>query len=200
VPIPTPGAPGTPLIREYTVSRSGLLSSGHLAGDHGVGDDPGELRRHGDQKRLFALVEAPPPRLLHHQHAEHFALVNDRHPEKGVEGFLADVGQQTEVGMQLRVLEVDRLLALGDQAHQALAGFQGDLAHQPRIQALGGAKHIALASRSRMYTLQTSVPMAMRTRDTMIDSTSSSDSAALTSRTILRRTSSMAQPHPRHAR
>jgi hypothetical protein len=36
-----------------------------------MGDNTGQLRRHGDQEGLLALVEAPAPGLLHHQYAEH---------------------------------------------------------------------------------------------------------------------------------
>ena len=48
------------------------------AGRLGMGDHPGELRAHGHQEGLFALVELAALLLLDDQHAHHPPVVNDR--------------------------------------------------------------------------------------------------------------------------
>ena len=117
---------------------------GHFAGDQGVGDHPGELRREGDQKGFLALVEAAPLRLLHNQHAEHIALVDDGHAKKRVKGLFADVRQQLKIRVQLRVFKVQRLFPFGHQADQTLAARQAGFAHLIAVQALRGPEPVAL--------------------------------------------------------
>ena len=117
---------------------------GHVARDQRVRDDPGELRRERDQEGLFALVEAPALRLLHHQYAQYVALVNDGHAQESVERLLTDIRQELEVGMLFRILQVDRLFALGDQSHQTFPQGQGRLVDLVRVQPFGCAEHKAL--------------------------------------------------------
>ena len=49
-----------------------------------MGQHTCQLRGHGDQKRLFFLVEAAAILLLHNQHPQHFALVDNGRPQERV--------------------------------------------------------------------------------------------------------------------
>ncbi len=86
----------------------------------GVGDNAGKLGGHGDQESHLLVVEALALLALHHHHAEELAVVDDGHAEEGVEVLLPGLGEEAEARMLIRVLEIDRLLAFGDQADQAL--------------------------------------------------------------------------------
>ena len=108
-----------------------------------MGDNPRQLGGHGDQECLFALIEAAPVCLLHHQHPQHIALVDDRYTEEGVITLFADVGQELETGVVLGVLQVDRLLPLGHQPYQALSGGQAGDAYLLLVQPLSGAEYVA---------------------------------------------------------
>ena len=108
-----------------------------------MGDDPRQLGRHGDQKGLFGFIETALCPLLHHQYAENFPLVDDGHAQEGVEGFLAEALDQLEAGVAIGNLQVERLLALGDEAHQPLPGGQAGQSNLFGIQPLGGTEHQA---------------------------------------------------------
>ena len=71
-----------------------------VAGRFGMRDDAGELRRQRHEKRFLAFVEATPLALLHDEHAEHAALLDDRHAEERVERLFADLRQIVEVRMR----------------------------------------------------------------------------------------------------
>ena len=49
-----------------------------VTGGLGVRNDAGQLRRQRHEKRFLALVEAAPVALLHDEHAEYAALLDDR--------------------------------------------------------------------------------------------------------------------------
>ena len=107
----------------------------------------GELRRQRDEKRFFAFVETAPVALLHHQHAEHAPLLDDRHAEERVERLFADLGQIVEVRMTRRVFEVERFGAGADQRDQSLAAFQIEVSDSVLVQPFGGDEEEAVARR-----------------------------------------------------
>ncbi len=116
-------------------------------GQTGVGDETGELRRHRDQEGFLVLVETAALALLHHQHAEYLAVVDDRHPEKGLEDLLARILDVFVVRMRFGIFEVERLLAPRHVANQSLVQGQAHLPLELLVQALGGHEHIAIVLR-----------------------------------------------------
>ena len=77
--------------------------------------------------------------------------MDDGHPEEGVEVLLTDAGQEAEVGVRLRLFQVDGFAPFRDQAHQALAVLQAGDAHQFLVETLGSAGNIRRRSQgSRM--------------------------------------------------
>lgn len=57
----------------------------------------------GDHERLFAFVELAQFALLHHQHAQQLAPMNDRHPEEGSETILFHLRNVFETGVALGI-------------------------------------------------------------------------------------------------
>ena len=89
-----------------------------------MGDYTGKLGRQRHQKRFIALVKAARLRLLHDQHTEHTALMNDGHTQERVERLLANTGQQAKPGVIFRIFQIDRLSPFGNQADQTIAGSE----------------------------------------------------------------------------
>jgi hypothetical protein len=117
------------------------------AGGLGMGDDPGELGAHGDQKGFLALVELAALLLLHHQHAHHPPVVDDRRAEEGGVALLAGLGKVAVARVVGGVFQVQRLLAGADQADQTFVGGHADLADGALVEALGGHQHEAVGFR-----------------------------------------------------
>ena len=76
--------------------------------------------------------------VLHHQHAERVAGAQDRHAEEGVVDFFAGFRPEREGRVGLRLRQVDRVGLAGDQADQALVGFQHGLVDGLAVQTFGG--------------------------------------------------------------
>ena len=106
-----------------------------------MGDNAGELRAHGDQEGFLAFVELAALLLLHHQHAHHPPMVDDRCTEEGGVAFLAGLGKVAVAGMAGSVFEVQRFFAATDQADQTFAGRHADLADGALVEAIGGHQH-----------------------------------------------------------
>ena len=51
-------------------------------------NDAGQLCRDRDQKGLFAFIKAAQVMLLYYQDTQHTAMMDDRHPEEGMETLL----------------------------------------------------------------------------------------------------------------
>ena len=102
----------------------------------GVGDDPGKLGGHGDQKGLLVLVEAPTVLLLYNQHTLQAPLVNYRHPQKGVVQLFANAFQIEIAGVFFRVVQIQRLFTPRHNAYQTLILGKADNAHELGVKAL----------------------------------------------------------------
>ena len=76
--------------------------------------------------------------------------MNNGHTQKRVEMLFPDTGQELETGVVFGIFQVDRLLPLGHQAHQALPGSQAGDADLLLVEALGGAKYKRPLAGSRM--------------------------------------------------
>ena len=115
-----------------TIGREARVVDQAARGDH-LGEHRGD-----DLERLDLLVGVVPARpVLHHQHAGDAAAMDDRHAQEGVVDLLAGLGPVGEVGMALRVGQVDHGTLGGDPPDQALADPQPGLVHRARPQALG---------------------------------------------------------------
>ncbi len=110
-----------------------------------VGQHTGQLRRHSDQKGLVTFVEAAFFLLLNHQHPQHSALVDDGHAKEARKAFLPSLGKIPKLRMTRRILEIQRLLPLADQADQALAQTQRHDTHGLGTQTDGVHQHQTIA-------------------------------------------------------
>ena len=54
-----------------------------------MGNQSRQLGRYGNEKSFFVLRESAVIALLHNQHTQEIALVNNRRPQEGVKGFFA---------------------------------------------------------------------------------------------------------------
>ncbi len=117
------------------------------AGRLGMGDDPGQLRAHGDQEGFLALVELAALLLLDDQHAHHPPVVDDRRTEEGGIAFFARLGEVAVARVFGGMFKVERLLARAHQADQALVGGHADLADGLLVQAFGGHQDEAIRFR-----------------------------------------------------
>ncbi len=133
----------------YTI-KAGVLD--HLAappqpadgtGGFRVGNDSGQLRTHGNQEGLFALIELAALLLLDHQYAHHPAVVNNRHTQEGGIALFASLGKVAETGVRCRIFEVDRLLTGTDVTDQTLAGAQGNGTDGILVETFGRHQHVA---------------------------------------------------------
>ena len=112
-----------------------------------VRDDRGELRRHGDEEGFLVFVETAALALLHHQHAQHFTVVDDRHAEEGAEQFFARALDELELRVGGGVLEVQRFLAAGHVAYEAFVPREAEAALQRLVQTLCGHEDVAAGGR-----------------------------------------------------
>ncbi len=135
-----PGEAATPVELHLTLEAR----PGQVAGSQGVGKHATQLGRHGHQEGLVLLAVAALLGLLHHQHAEHAALVDDGHAKETGVALLAGGLEVAKLRVRLGVLEVEWFLAPGHQAHQALTDGQGHLPHRLTAQADGLHQHQAV--------------------------------------------------------
>ncbi len=112
-----------------------------------MGDDPGELRAHGDQEGFLAFVELATLLLLDDQDPDHAAVVDDRCAEEGGEALFTGFGEVAITRVIGGVFQVQRLFPGTDQADQAFVGGHADLADGALVQALGGHQHEAVGLR-----------------------------------------------------
>ncbi len=113
------------------------------ARNHELGQDRGDDLQGLD---LFLVVMAAGA-VLDDDDAEGAAAAQDGHAEKGVERILARLRPVGELGMALRVGEIERLGRARDLAHQAFAEREAGLVHGRRVQAFGGEELERLVGR-----------------------------------------------------
>lgn len=106
-----------------------------------MGDHPGQLRAHGDQKGFFAFVELATFFLLDHQNTDHTAVVDDRRAQEGGITLFTGLGKVAIARVIGGVFEVQRFFTGAHQADQAFVGRHADLADRTLVQALGGHQH-----------------------------------------------------------
>ena len=109
----------------------------------GLGDAGRQLRRQGDHEGLFPFIEQPALFLLHHQNADHLALVHDGGTEEGAKRLFRDIGQKLETGVRRGIGQVDQLFPLAHQTDYALLERQGGFAHSRLGQPIGRRQSIA---------------------------------------------------------
>ena len=132
---------------EVLLGKVRVKQAVHFANGLSAGDDRSELRGQRDQKGFFAFVKAAPFAVLHHQHPQHLAVMDDGHAQKGVERLFAELRQVEVAGMPAGVLQVDGFRPLPHQADQADAFIQGRSAHQLRVEPLVGGEQVLIAAR-----------------------------------------------------
>ncbi len=113
----------------------------------GVSNHPCQLGRQGYHEGFFAFVETAMFHLLHHQHAEHAAVVNDGYTKEGMKTLFTGGLQVMESGVTGGIFQIDRFGTLANLTDNALGRRQTDLANRFLIQPLGSTEHIALMHR-----------------------------------------------------
>jgi hypothetical protein len=116
--------------------------------DAGLGDRLQLARRDhlGEHERdrlegLDLLLRVEAVRLvLHDEHAERVAGAQDGHADEGVEHLLAELDEQLERRVSLRVGERERLRLLGDGADEPFADAHLHHVHLRAVQPLGGVE------------------------------------------------------------
>jgi hypothetical protein len=109
-----------------------------------MGDHRGQLGGQGHQEGFFPFLEQPDLFLLHHQHPQGLALVDDGRAEERLEGVFMGFGQVFELGVVLGVGQVDQLFLLADKADDALPQRDLGMAHRLDRQAVGGGEQVGL--------------------------------------------------------
>ena len=107
-----------------------------------MGNGPGQLCGHRDQKGHTIFTKGGVGTALHHQHSQQLTVVDDGHAKEGMKAFLAGLGEIFEARVGGGIGQIERLFALADQADQALRGVQPHGADGLGIQAIAGHEDV----------------------------------------------------------
>ena len=102
------------------------------------GDHLGEHHGGGLQRLDLLVAILTLGAVLHRKHADRVAAAQDRHAAERVIDLLAGLRPVGKGRVMLGVRELQRLGLLGDQADQTLAGLQMGVVNRQRVQAFGG--------------------------------------------------------------
>ena len=100
-----------------------------------MGNHPGQLGRHGNQKGFFVLIKAALFYLLHHQDTQVFPMMDDRHTQKGGETFLASLADVMKIGVGSGIFQIDGLFSLANLTDQPFTVSQSHLTDRSSIQS-----------------------------------------------------------------
>ncbi len=144
------GADGNARRPGYTAKRAppahgAARQAFNTAAGLAVGDGTGQLRGHGHQKGDLGLLEPALLLLLNHQHPEQATVMHDGHAQEGVKPLLARLREIAVAGMGVGAVQIDGLLALAHQTHQAFVEIDSNPSHRLGIQAPGGHQHVLAA-------------------------------------------------------
>ena len=115
-----------------------------IAGRFGMSNHARQLRRHGDQKRLFTSIKLTAVALLYHHHAQQAFVVDNRYAKEGHKRIFPGLRQVLKTGMLRSIIDIQGFFAGTDEANKALRASKADLTHSVLTQTFGRHQNVAL--------------------------------------------------------